>query len=106
MMTHHYASWTPASDTCEIPRIRRGVPLGDQPTHELHLLDLPPAVPAPAARRRIRQALARLARSTSLRGSIDAAFWPAVLSAGLLLGVQLIAATRGIDLTVTGGTYR
>lgn len=43
-----YAHITPATDTTEIPAVRRGTPVAEQETHEL-LLPLRPA-PAPAPR--------------------------------------------------------
>lgn len=45
-----YAAWTPMSDTREMPAVRRGRPLGEQPTEALYPLN-PPAT-APARRRR------------------------------------------------------
>lgn len=54
-----------------------------------------PARLSPRAWSGTRRTLRRLARSRSVRQSVDAAFWPAVMCAGLVLGFFLLFATRG-----------
>jgi hypothetical protein len=56
-------------------------------------------------RARLRRLAARIAASPfaeDLRASVRAAFWPAVVCAGLFLGAYLMWATRGMYVTVDG----
>lgn len=96
-----YYAWSPATDTTELPAVLRG---HEQPTTELRLLDLPPAVePTTARPSLLARAWNAARRSPSLNAAIQSAFWPAVLSAGLLIGVALFA-HRGMTFTPSGGS--
>lgn len=68
-----YLSWTPWTDTAEIATWQRGTPLAEQPTQELHVLDLRPAVTPTAPRRR---------RRFLTRGDVRAAWDSALTVAG------------------------
>ncbi|MDP5182137.1 hypothetical protein QOZ88_05770 [Blastococcus sp. BMG 814] len=91
--------YAPATDTVELPSVRRG---DVAPTAELHLLDLVPAVPHPAPRREAR-GLRHL--RTSLRSAVTPA---AVLGSGALaMGFVLVTYRLGEvlhALSTTGAT--
>lgn len=97
-MTPHLASWSPATDTAEIRADLRG-PYFDRPTVELHLLDLHPGQPP---RRSLLARLKASAAAEALRASTAAAFWPAVISSGLVVGVLLGLITRDVAITWQG----
>lgn len=93
-----YAHYSPMTDTAEMPRYRRGVPVADQPTEVLHLLDLRPAA-TPTRRRR------RFLTRDDLAASWNAALtWTGGITAGVTalalihvshLGEVLAAASLG-----------
>lgn len=96
-----YLAWTPWTDTTEIPSFRRGVALTEQPTEELHLLDLRPPVPAPAPRPR-RRFIARQdwaaawTSATTVVGGIAAGLTVlAFLTLTRPIGEALLAASTG-----------
>lgn len=102
-----YLGWTPWTDTVEIliPSFQRGLPLTEQPTAELHLLDLPPAPPAvrrptpsPARRRLVSREDLTGAWNSALTvvGGMAAGFTVLVLiHAAKPLGELLLAASTG-----------
>lgn len=61
-----------------------------------------PRLPVRCSPRPLRAALVRFLGSTSLRGSVQAAYTPAVMSALFLLTVLIAVATRGEFITWTG----
>lgn len=98
-----YLGWSPATDTREMPAVRRGVPLADQPTEYLHLLDLAPAV-APTRRfGRLRRLAAEFGRvhlpaawrqASTVCGGIAAGLLALAFLAGThQLGAVLLAAS-------------
>lgn len=103
-MTPDYCVWTPMTDTVELPTCTRGIPLAEQPATAPPRPHRPPTVvytPRARARRRWRRILrSRFARD--LKASARAAYWPAIVAVGLILGLTLALATRGQYLTVDG----
>ena len=47
-----YAAWSPMTDTVELPSLRRGIPLVEQPTQQLEFYPMPELQQAPHRRRR------------------------------------------------------
>jgi hypothetical protein len=86
-----YLSWTPWTDTAEIATWQRGTPLAEQPTQELHVLDLrPDVVPTVAPQRRRRRFLSR----ADIAGAWDSALLAAGCIGAIATVVSLITLTR------------
>lgn len=101
-----FASWTPDTGTTELPRLRRGLPLAEQPTVELPhlwLVSQPTRHYTPRARLARRwQRIITSRFADHLRDATRSAFWPAVAGAGVFLGLYLLWVTRGGFITWSG----
>ena len=94
MTIHLHSHWTPMTDTTELPRAHRGLPVENIETHELWLLDLRPSVPT------------RYERPDHLRhfrDSARAAFWPLAIGCGVILALLIIAHLQGVSPVSSAG---